>query len=131
MNLNEWDNSITIDDGFFLAAEKSVGLSVERRSDLSSAVAAANLFYTTLHGNRYVCLESNIPMEELITIEITNDTVTIDGPLAIAWTSGLQFKGERSGKSLVDSALSETIVNVFRSTGKILMAPEPHKFSVV
>lgn len=131
LNLNEWDNSITIDDGFFLAAEKSVGLSVERRSDLSSAVAAANLFYTTLHGDGYVCLESNIPMEELITIEITNDTVTIDGPLAIAWTSGLQFKGERSGKSFVDSALSESLVNVFRGTGKILMAPVPHKFSVV
>ena len=131
LNLNEWDNSITIDDNFFLAAEKSVGLSVERRSDLSSAIAATNLFYTTLHGDGYVCLESNIPMEELIVIEITNDTVTIDGPLAIAWTSGLQFKGERSGKSFVDSALSESLVNVFRGTGKILMAPVPHKFSVV
>ena len=131
LNMDEWDNSITIDDGLFLAAEKSIGLSVERRSDLSSAIAAANLFFTTLNGDGYVCLESDIPMEELIIIEITNDTVTIDGPLAIAWTSGLQFKGERSEKSFVDSALSESLVNVFRGTGKILMAPVPHKFSVV
>ena len=123
LNLNEWDNSITIDDGLFLAAEKSIGVSVERRSDISSAIAAQNLFHTTLNGDGYVCLESDIPMEELIIIEITNDTVTIDGPLAIAWTSGLQFTGERSGKSLVDSALSESLVNVFRGTGKILMAP--------
>ena len=70
-------------------------------------------------------------MEELIIIEITNDTVTINGPLAIAWTSGLQFTGERSGKSIVDSALSEHLVNVFRGTGKILMAPMPHKFKAI
>lgn len=123
LDLDEWDNSITIDDGLFLAAEKSIGLSVETRSDISSAIAARNLFYTTLHGEGYVCLESDIPMGELIVIEITNDTVTIDGPLAIAWTSGLQFTGEKSGKSFVDSALSERLVNVFRGTGKILMAP--------
>lgn len=123
LDLDDWDNSITIDDGLFLAAEKSVGLSVKRKSDLSTAIAARNLFHTTLDGSGYVCLESDIPMEELIVIEITNDTVTIDGPLAIAWTSGLQFTGERSGKSFVDNVLSEGLVNVFRGTGKILMAP--------
>ncbi len=131
LDLNEWDNSITIDDGLFLAAEKSIGLSVETRSDLSSAIAARNLFYTTLEGEGYVCLESDIPMGELIVIEITNDTVTIDGPLAIAWTSGLQFTGENSGKTLVDSVLSERLVNVFRGTGKILMAPLSLKTKVV
>ena len=36
-----------------------------------------------------------------------------------------------AGKLIVDSALSESLVNVFRGTGKILMAPERHKFSVV
>ena len=131
LDLNEWDNGITIDDGMFLAAEKSVGLSVEKRADISSAIAARNLFYTTLKGDGYVCLESDIPMEKLIVIEITNDTVTIDGPLAIAWTSGLQFTGESSGKSLVDSALSERLVNVFRGTGKILMAPLSRKYKAL
>ena len=129
LNMDEWDNSITIDDGLFLAAEKSVGLSVQRMSDISSTFAATNLYYTTLNGDGYVCLESNFPMEELIVIEITNDTVTIDGPLAIAWTSSLQFTGERSGKTIVDSILTEGLVNVFRGTGKILMAPlsfKPH-----
>ena len=131
LDLNEWDNSITIDDGLFLAAEKSVGLSVEKKSDLSSAIAARNLFHTTLEGDGYVCLESDIPMGELIVIEITNDTVTIDGPLAIAWTSGLQFTGERSGKSFVDNVLSEGLVNVFRGTGKLLMAPLSLKTKMV
>ena len=53
-----------------------------------------------------------------------NDTVSIDGPMAIAWTSDLELTVEKSGKSLVGSAVSgEGFVNVYRGTGKILMAP--------
>ena len=114
-----------IDDGLFLAAEKSVDLAVKARTNLSSAIAAAEgLFNTVLSGDGYVCLESNIPLKELIIIEMENETVSIDGPMAIAWTSTLELTVERSGKSLVGSALSgEGLVNVYRGTGKILMAP--------
>ena len=125
LNLNDFDNNLMIDDGLFLAAEKSVDLAVKARTNLSSAIAAAEgLFNTVLSGDGYVCLESNIPLKELIIIEMENETVSIDGPMAIAWTSTLELTVERSGKSLVGSALSgEGLVNVYRGTGKILMAP--------
>ena len=125
LDLNDWSNNLMIDDGLFLAAEKSVELSVKKRTNLSSAIAASEgLFNTVLHGNGYVCLESRIPLKELIILELTNDTVSIDGPMAIAWTSSLELTVERSGKTLVGSAVSgEGLVNVYRGTGKILMAP--------
>ena len=125
LNLKHFDNNLMIDDGLFLAAEKSIDLAVKARTNLSSAIAAAEgLFNTVLSGDGYVCLESNIPLKELIIIEMENETVSIDGPMAIAWTSTLELTVERSGKSLVGSALSgEGLVNVYRGTGKILMAP--------
>jgi len=125
LDLNDWNNNLMIDDGLFLAAEKSVDLSVKRRTNLSSAVAAAEgLFNTVLHGRGFVCLESKIPYKELIIIEMENETVSIDGPMAIAWTSNLELTVERSAKSFVGSAMSgEGFVNVYRGTGKILMAP--------
>ena len=125
LNLKDFDNNLMIDDGLFLAAEKSIDLAVKARTNLSSAIAAAEgLFNTVLSGDGYVCLESNIPLKELIIIEMENETVSIDGPMAIAWTSTLELTVERSGKSLVGSALSgEGLVNVYRGTGKILMAP--------
>ena len=44
--------------------------------------------------------------------------------MAIAWSPSLQFTSEKSTKSLIGSAVSgEGFVNVFRGTGKILMAP--------
>jgi uncharacterized protein (AIM24 family) len=100
-------------------------LSVKRRTNISSAVASSEgLFNTVLHGNGYICLESTIPYKELIIIELENDTVSIDGPMAIAWTSSLELTVERSAKSFIGSAVSgEGLVNVYRGTGKILMAP--------
>lgn len=63
-------------------------------------------------------------MEELVVIDLQNDMVKIDGNMAIAWSSGLQFTTERSGKSLLGSAASgEGLVNVYRGTGRIWMAP--------
>ena len=44
--------------------------------------------------------------------------------MAIAWSSTLEFKVEKSSKSLVGSAVSgEGFVNVYRGTGKVLVAP--------
>ena len=63
-------------------------------------------------------------MEELIEIELENDTMKIDGNMAVAWSGSLDFTVEKAGKSLVGSAMSgEGFVNVYRGTGKILMAP--------
>lgn len=125
LDLDDWDNNLMIDDGLFLAAEKSVELLVKRRTNLSSATAAAEgLFNSVLSGKGFICLESKIPFKELIIIELNNDTVSIDGPMAIAWTSTLNLTVERSAKTFVGSAVSgEGFVNVYRGTGKILMAP--------
>ena len=57
-------------------------------------------------------------------IELENDTLKIDGNMALAWSGSLEFTVERSGKSLVGSAASgEGLVNVYRGTGKVLMCP--------
>ena len=71
-----------------------------------------------------VCLESAVPKEELIEIELQNDVLKVDGNFVIAWSGSLNFTVERSGKSLIGSAASgEGLVNVYRGTGKVLMAP--------
>ena len=44
--------------------------------------------------------------------------------MAIAWSKSLQFTVEKSTKSLLGSLVSgEGLVNVYRGTGKVLMAP--------
>ena len=125
LDVTEWGNSIVLDDGLFLACYSSLQHSIVMRSNLSSAVAGGEgLFNLSINGYGALALESPCPREELIEIVLDNDTLKIDGNQAMAWSSSLNFTVERSSKSLLGSAASgEGLVNVYRGTGKVLMAP--------
>ncbi|MBR6185542.1 MAG: AIM24 family protein [Clostridia bacterium] len=124
-DLNTWNGSIVVEDGMFLACEMQVGMELIARRSVSSAVAGKEgLFNLCMTGSGVVCLESRYPRGELVEISLDNDTIRIDGNMAVCWSKTLSFTVERSAKSLVSSALSgEGLVNVYRGTGKILMAP--------
>ncbi len=121
----EWGGAVVLDDGLFLACESSLQHKAVMRSNLSSAIAGnEGLFNLSLNGNGVFCIESDCPKEELIEIELQNDVLKVDGNYAIAWSKGLDFTVERSGKSLIGSAASgEGLVNVYRGTGRVLMTP--------
>lgn len=125
IDLKDWNNALIIEDGLFLASEDSNSMKVVAKKTLSSAIAGnEGLFNLCLTGKGIVALESFIPYEELIVVELNNDVIKIDGSYAIAWSDSLQFTVERSGKTLLGSAVSgEGLVNVYRGTGKILMTP--------
>ena len=95
------------------------------RSNLSSAVAGGEgLFNLSLNGSGVFCIEEDCPREELVEITLQNDVLKVDGNMAVAWSGSLEFTVERSGKSLIGSAASgEGLVNVYRGTGKVMMAP--------
>lgn len=121
----EWGGAVVLDDGLFLACESSLQHKAVMRSNLSSAIAGNEGFFNlSLNGNGVFCIESDCPKEELIEIELQNDVLKVDGNYAIAWSKGLDFTVERSGKSLIGSAASgEGLVNVYRGTGRVLMMP--------
>lgn len=125
LDVAEWNNSIVLTDGMFLACDANLKQKAVMRSNISSAVAGnEGLFNLSLIGKGVVCLESSVPKEELIEVTLNNDVLKIDGNMAIAWSGSLDFTVERSGKSLVGSAASgEGLVNVYRGSGKVLIAP--------
>ena len=125
LDLKDWNGSIILDDGLFLACESTLKQKAVMRSNLSSAVAGGEgLFNLGVSGDGVLCLESYSPREELIEITLQNDVLKVDGNMAIAWSGTLEFTVERSGKSLIGSAASgEGLVNVYRGTGEVLLAP--------
>ena len=125
IDLADWNGSIVLDDGLFLACESSLKHKAVMRSNISSAALGnEGLFNLGIQGNGILCLESPCPREELVEITLENDELKVDGNFAIAWSGSLDFTVERSGKSLIGSAASgEGLVNVYRGTGKVLLAP--------
>ncbi len=129
IDVSQWNGSIVLDDGLFLACDASLKHKAVARSNISSAVAGnEGLFNLGIVGSGILCLESPCPKEELVEINLTDDVLKVDGNMAIAWSGSLEFTVERSGKSLVGSAASgEGLVNVYRGTGKVLLAPVINK----
>ena len=125
LDAEEWNGSVILEDGLFLACESTLQHKAVMRSNLSSAMLGnEGLFSLSLNGKGVFCIESYCPKEELIMVELQNDVLKIDGSMALAWSGSLNFTVERSGKSLIGSAASgEGLVNVFRGTGKVLMCP--------
>lgn len=124
-DLDEWDGRLMVEDGMFLACEDTVQLSVAARTTISSAaLGGEGLFNTSIFGAGVVALESPVPRSELIEVNLENDVVKIDGNMAIAWSSDLKFTVERTTPTLVGSmAAGEGLVNVYRGTGRVLIAP--------
>ena len=125
VDLADWNGSIVLDDGLFLACDSTLKHNAVARSNISSAVAGnEGLFNLGIVGRGILCLESPCPKEELVEITLDNDVLKVDGNMAIAWSGSLDFTVERSGKTLIGSAASgEGLVNVYRGTGKVLLAP--------
>lgn len=119
------NDHIVIDDGMFLACESSLELSVSARKSLSSAaLGGEGLFNLSARGKGILALEAPIPSEEAVVVELNNDVLKVDGNFALMWSNTLDFTVEKSGKTKLGSAASgEGLVNVYRGTGMVWLAP--------
>lgn len=124
-DVSSWGSGVVLDDGLFLACDISLQENIVARKNVSSALLGGEgLFNLSLSGQGIAVLESPVPREELLEIVLQDDVVKIDGNMAIAWSNTLQFTVEKSTNTLLGSAVSgEGFVNVYRGSGKILLAP--------
>ena len=116
---------VIVDKGMFYVASASVKVEPFLQKNVSSGLLGGEgLFQTSLTGPGLVILESPVPMCEVDTINMQNDTLKVDGNFALLRTGNIEFTVERSAKTLVGSAASgEGLVNVYRGTGQIWLAP--------
>ncbi len=71
IDLADWNGSIVLDDGLFLACDSKLKQKAVMRSNFSSAVAGGEgLFNLGVVGNGVLCLESPSPKEELIEVPL-------------------------------------------------------------
>lgn len=125
VNPTDYGKGFMCDDNMFVACTANIQQGVTGRKNLSSAVAGGEgMFNATFYGNGTVILQSKYPIQEMYCFDLDNDQLKIDGPMAVCWSTSLDFTVERSSKTLIGSAVNgEGLVNVFRGTGRVLMAP--------
>lgn len=121
--IEEFNGSVVLEDGYFYASESSLKPRTVSRKSLSSAVAGnEGLINMALEGKHGAfVIESEVAPEDLVVVKLENETLKIDGSMAIAWSKGLRFTVERSSKSLIGSMVNgDGLVNVYRGTGMVI-----------
>ena len=84
VDVEQWGSGITVEDGMFYACDGTVRQNLVSRRNLSSAALGnEGLFNLSLSGHGIAALESNVPEDELIAIELNNDELRIDGSMAV------------------------------------------------
>lgn len=126
LNLDDWNNEIVLEDGYFRACENSLRQKVIRHAIKSSAFDGdEGLFNLCLKGKGYCVIEVNCPKDDLLYIDLQDDVLRIEGQLAIAWSSSLNLTIEdQLEASNQDNPMGASgLVNVFSGTGTVLMKP--------
>ena len=78
LDLKDWNESIVLDDGLFLACDSRLKHKAVMRSNVSSAVAGnEGLFNLGIKGSGILCLECPCPREELVEISLDNDVLKV------------------------------------------------------
>ena len=116
---------IICDKGMFYVASKSVNIEPTFAGRTSGTLLGGEgIFMQLITGPGVVILESPVPMCEINKVQLNNDILRVDGNFALLRTGGVQMSVEPVSQSLVGSAASgEGLVNVFRGTGEVWIAP--------
>lgn len=117
--------AIVCDKGMFVAASKDVKISpVAAGTASGSVLGGEGFFQQCIEGPGVVILETPVPEEEIDIIQLDNGILRVDGNFALFRDANLSMSVERSSKTLIGSMVGgEGLVNTFRGTGKVYLAP--------
>lgn len=116
---------IICDKGLFYAASTSVTIEPCFAGSVSgSMLGGEGIFQQLITGPGMIILELPVPMEEINICHLNNDILRVDGNFAVLRDGGIQMSVEPVSQSYVGSAMSgEGLVNVYRGTGDVWLAP--------
>lgn len=119
------DEEIIIDDGVFFACEESIEIEPIMQKSISSLIFGnEGVFQSKLSGSGIVLLEVPVPEKEILRCKLYRDVLKVDGSFAVLRSGNIEFTVEKSGTTLVGSAINgEGLLNVYRGTGEVWLVP--------
>jgi uncharacterized protein (AIM24 family) len=114
-----------IDKGLFYASEGSIEVGVAMQKNISSAMLGGEgLFQTKISGTGWAVMSIPVPASEVIRYTLNNEKLSVDGTIALLRKGNIEYRVEKSNKSLLGSAISgEGLLQTFTGTGEVWLAP--------
>lgn len=115
------DEEWIIDKGAYFASDIDIEVGMFTNTAISGLFSGEKWFQTAVAGTGKVVITSGGPLE---TIQLKNETLTVDGSFAVARSSGVELKVKKAAKGIFSSMVSgEGLVNTFTGNGTVLLAP--------
>ena len=116
---------VIADKGMFCCGEGTLDIGSAMQKNVSSALfGGEGLFQTRIRGTGICVFESPVPADEVLRIELKDETLQVDGNFALMRTGQIDFSVEKSTKGLIGTLTSgEGLLQTFRGTGSVWLAP--------
>ena len=119
------DDEIIVGDNMFHGCEDGIEVNLATQENISSEfLGNKGLYQIRIEGSGIVALKVPVPEAEIFKCILINDTLKVDGDFAILRTGNIEFSVEKSSKSIIGTrAGEEGLVNIYRGTGEVWLAP--------
>lgn len=119
------DDEIIVGDNMFYGCEGGIEVNVATQENvLAEFLGNEGLYQIRIEGSGIVALKVPVPETEIFKCILIDDTLKVDGNLAILRTGNIEFSVEKSSKSITGIMDSEEgLVNIYRGTGEVWLAP--------
>ena len=115
-----------IEQGMFYGCEGSVTVGVTTLKSISSMLFGGDEFFQiSVKGTGWVVLQVPVPANEIIRYDLNNEKIMVDGSLALLRKGNIEYKVEKSNKSLLGSMIGGEglLLQTFTGTGEVWLAP--------
>ena len=115
-----------IEQGMFYGCEGSVTVGVTTLKSLSSMFFGGDQFFQiSVKGTGWVVLQVPVPANEIIRSQLNNEKIMVDGSLSLLRKGNIEYKVEKSNKSLLGSMIGGEglLLQTFTGTGEVWLAP--------
>ncbi len=125
------DEEAIVDDGRYLASEQGVETSLAFKKNLSSLIFSKDeVVRTRINGNGWCVVQSPIPASDVLRVDLNNEELRVDGDIVLLRKGVMSQQVSNATNSVVGLATSgEGLVQVFRGTGQVWLAPAEHGYS--
>jgi uncharacterized protein (AIM24 family) len=116
---------VIADKGMFYCGQGSIDVGSAVQKNVSSALfGGEGWFQTRIRGTGICVLESPVPADEILRVDLKDETLQVDGNFALMRTGRIDFSVEKSTRSLLGTITSgEGLLQTFRGTGSVWLAP--------
>ena len=114
------DSTFICDQGLWVAADGAMAVDGKVNTLSAAANSGEGVVMPRVQGKGVVLIESPVPKEKIMVVELNDETLTVDGPYVMAFWGDIEFTTRKAAKGVLATVgTSEGYVNTYTGSGTL------------